>query len=611
MKPGRLRRANTIRLRYASQSWQRHLETQQHEPDQFASGKRKIAIGIVMALVLVGLAARLAYWQIGRQHTLTALARNQHLRALVLPSGRGTIFDANGSILAMTVTENVLTIDPAMAQTLDRQAPGTLDDIAHRLSTTLNLDVADVRTQLELPGGYHILTGPEGLHVRLSPDTSALVQYDIDTNLLPGMRLQPEPQRTAPNGSLASQVLGFVQSDTGIGRYGVEQAFDGQLAGKSGMLFTAVDANDNPIFSGNQHELPATSGSDVTLTLDTNIQAMVESRLSDAVASTQADGGTVIVTDPATGAILAMASTHGFDPNDYSAAPLSALENPAVSATYDPGSTMKAITMAAGVDAGVIAPDTTFDDNGAFTVGAQTIYNWDQLAWGAETMTQVLAHSSNVGAAWVAVNRLGASRFDAYRALFGFGAATGVALPGESAGILPPSEPTSALTNLDLAENAFGESIGVTPLQMVMAYGALANGGQLMRPQIVQAVTHDGVTQHFPPVAVRQVISRQTATTITGMLVDSAQHSDAQTWLLPGYRVAAKTGTSTPDPQDATNTFATVLGYAPADHPRFVLLVKLDHPRTTVLGGEAAGPLWRELTRLLLAYDQIPAQEGN
>ena len=225
-------------------------------------------------------------------------------------------------------------------------------------------------------------------------------------------------------------------------------------------------------------------------------------------------------------------------------------------------------------------------------------------------MTQVLAHSANVGAAWVAVDAIGHDRFYRYLKSFGFAAPTQVALPDEAAGLLPPTEPNQALTQLDLAENAFGESIGVTPLQMVMAYGALANGGKLMQPMLVASTDHGGTPQPTQPVITRRVISQQTATQVTQMLVTSGRQGDAQTKLIQGYTVAAKTGTSTPDSANPTVTYASVLGYAPADQPQFVILVKLDHPQSSIFGGAAAGPLWRTLVRQLMAYAHIPVMGG-
>src|SRR5262249_38413922 len=190
-----------------------------------------------------------------------------------------------------------------------------------------------------------------------------------------------------------------------------------------------------------------------------------------------------------------LANAPDFDPNAYGSADVADFVDPAVAHIYDPGSTMKSITMATGIDVGGITPDTTINDPGTITVGGQTLANWNQVAWRKETMTEVLQHSSNVGAAWVALNAIGHDRFNHYLTNFGFGSRTGVDLAGEVGGIMPPPEPTADLTNLDMAENAFGESIGVTPLQMVMAYGALANGGLLMKPHVVSAISQNGHIQ--------------------------------------------------------------------------------------------------------------------
>jgi cell division protein FtsI/penicillin-binding protein 2 len=373
-----------------------------------------------------------------------------------------------------------------------------------------------------------------------------------------------------------------------------------------------VDANGDPLATAPQRQVPAVPGADVTLTLDANVQYWVEQGLAQAITQTGAQGGTVIVMDPHTGAIVAMASLPSFDPNAYSASPLALFINPAVTDAYDPGSVMKAVTMAAGIDIGVITPDSTLYDTGVANVDGVAIHNWDNRGHGIESMTQVLQYSANVGAIWVA-QRIGRDQLNSYLTAFGFGQPTAVGLPDESAGLLAhPGSPQQAA--LDLAENAFGESIGVTPLQMAAAYGALANGGVLMRPYIVRSISAQGgqgPVASYGPQPVRQVVSPETAQTVTQMLVDSAAVSEAEMSLVQGYRIAAKTGTSTPDTADPSRTFASVVGYAPASNPRFVLLVKLDRPRSTIFGGSAAGPLWRQLARQLFVYYQIPPDVQN
>ena len=572
------------------------------------SARRHWLLGGTLIVVLMGLTARLAYWQLAEHGPLSALAAMQAEHDEAIPAQRGMLLDRNGTILALTVSEDAIVIDPLVVQQLSATAQ---DQLVQQLVTLTGLTPEVIRPQLLLATGYHLLSDSNSAVVHLKPDTSDQAQHLAAIGALPGVTLQMQSWREEPGGSLGGQMLGFVSTATGDGQYGVEAATNALLAGIPGQMIAAFNPDGEPIANAPQRIIPATPGADITLTIDANLQAIAERGLRDAVAQTGATGGTVIIEDPQTGEILAMANAPDFDPNAYASAALANFQNPAVASIYDPGSTMKAITMAAGVDVGAITPDTAFQDPGTLTVGGQTIANWGHLAWTSETMTQVLQHSSNVGAAWVAVNQIGATRFDDYLNRFGFGAPTGIDVAGEVPGLLAPHEPTAQLTQLDLAENAFGESIGVTPLQMVMAYGALANGGLLMHPQIIHSITSNGQTQTIAPLVVRRVINAQTSATVTQMLTTSALHSEAETVLIPGYDVAAKTGTSTPDPQNLASTYASVLGYAPANQPRFVVLVKLDHPQSSIFGGGAAGPLWRALVRQLLAYDAIAPQGGT
>lgn len=577
--------------------------------------RRQGAVFVVLVLALVGLLGRLAYWQIGLSGPLGARAGAEHLRTLAIPAGRGRILDTHGAILALSILEDAVIADPDVI----RQT-GMLDQTVSQLAGPLHLPVAALRQQLNVPGAYVALRGADGQPLLLDLAASDAVQAAIDSGQLPGVRLSPVARRSYPNGSLASQVLGFVRTSDGAGQYGVELGENGALAGTPGQLTTMVDAQGEPLATGPQQWQPPRPGEDVTLTLDANIQAMAEQGLAGAVAQTGADGGTVIVLDPHTGAVLALANWPDFDPNAYATAPLSRFTDPGVSAVYDPGSVMKAMTMAAGIDTGVITPDTAFYDPGYAEVGGVTLHNWESIAWGRETMTLVLEHSANVGAIWVE-QRIGATRFQEYLARFGYGARTGVGLPSEAAGAVPqPSDPNAAA--LTAAEQAFGESIAATPLQVAAAYGALASGGVLMQPYIVQCVTQvgvasDGASQGASqgartctrPREVRRVVSAATARTVTAMLAASDQHSDALMYLIGDYSIAAKTGTSTPDPSHPNWTYASVVGYAPASNPRFVLLVKLDHPRTTIFGGFAAGPLWRSLAQQLFVYLGIPPDQ--
>lgn len=569
--------------------------------------RRQAILFVLVCLALAGIIGRIAYWQIVQYGPLAARADAQDLRTERVPAGRGAILDANGRILALNVTKDTVIADPNLLR-----QEGTMAQTAALLATLLAQPPDLVRRQLDVPGAYVRLAGADGQPVLLDPSQSRPIADAMDAGKLDGVSLFPVVQRVYPEGALASQVLGFVRSSDSIGQYGIEDAYERTLAGTPGLLTTAVDAAGDPLATGPRQWTPPVPGADLTLTLDANIQDMAERGLASTVAQMGADGGTVVVLDPRTGAVLALANWPSFDPNNYAASPLSAFNDPAVSAVFDPGSIMKAMTMATGIDTGAITPDSSFFDSGQVVVDGVTLHNWNDIAWGQETMTQVLQHSANVGAVWVA-QRVGTATFDAYQARFGFGARTGMDLPGESTGLVPHPGPAGQ-AELTMADQSFGESIGVTPLQVAMAYAALANGGMLMRPYIVQCVTADagqGARTCVTPHAARQVVSPATANAVTQMLVSSALYSEAEMHLIPNYTVAVKTGTSTPDPKQPALTYASVVGYAPASNPRFVVLVKLDHPRTTIFGGSAAGPLWRSLAEQLFTYERIPPDQPS
>ncbi len=567
--------------------------------------RRQGTIFLVLVAALVLLAGRSAYWQIGQHDALAVRADAEHLRALSFPAGRGEILDTNGNVLALSLTEDTVIADPDVIR-----AAHALDGDVAALEQALALPAETLRAQLDVPGAYVVVRGTDGHVLALTPGQTGAINDLLEQGSLAGVALYPLVRRVAPDGTLAAQVVGFVRTSDGVGQYGVEQQYQSLLAGTPGKLYTAVDAAGNPLATAPRREVPAVPGANVTLTLDATVQYWAEQGLARAISQTGADGGSVIALDPHTGAIIAMASQPSFDPNTYGQATLADFTNPVVTSSYDPGSTMKAVTMATGIDTGAITPESSFYDTGVTYVGATPLHNWDHIGHGQENMTQVLQYSANVGAVWVA-KRVGPEQFNAYLRAFGFGSPTGVDLPSESPGQFGDPARLGG-PELVMAENSFGESIEVTPLQMVAAYAALANHGTLMRPYIVGSVAADGghgaVTTYGPHV-VRQVVDPMTAQQVTAMLVNSAAVSEAQMNLVKGYSVAAKTGTSTPNAQDPTVTYASVIGYAPASNPRFVLLVKLDHPHVTIFGGSAAGPLWRQLAEQMFTYYRIPPDE--
>ncbi len=573
---------------------------------------RQAILFLLICGSLLAIVGRLAYWQLAQHTALAALAEQEHLGPITVPAGRGSLYDVNGKLLALNITENAVEADPRTILQENNDHPGTFDRTLSQLASILNQPADLLRPQLQLahngrPAPFTFLLDAQGQKIHATPEQSKRIQNLLDQGQLIGIGLLPESLRVYINGSLAAQLLGYVQQDTEVGQYGLEKYYNAQLTGQPGKLIAQADANGNPLALGDQVWQPPVNGADLTLTLDANVQATVERMLHQTILSQKADSGSVIIINPKTGAIIAMASEPSFDPNHYSAVSSYTLfTNPATSHIYDPGSTMKAITMSAALDLHLITPDTTFNDPGYYDVDGVRIHNFNNASYGLETMTQVLQHSANVGAIWVALQKLGAQNFYHYLNLFGFGAPTHIDLPNESGGLIPaPAE----RTNLTLAENSFGEGISVTPLQMVMAYTALANSGHLMRPYVVASITQNGQTTNFSPKSVRRVISPETAHTITQMLVQSAIHGEAEQALVPGYQVAAKTGTATPPDQPPNFTYASVAGYAPASNPQFVMLVKIDHPKTSIFGSVVAAPLWREIATWLFHYYRIPPDQ--
>lgn len=544
---------------------------------------------VAFFLAGTGLLVRLADWQI-LQHTHLARMQSEQQAALTtIPPMRGHIYDASGSPLATDVTLDLV-----------YGIPKEIKDPARTAQLLAPLVGRSARALEDILTGY-------ANYALIAPTVSQDASDKIRGLGLPGIVLAPQIRRDYPAGTFASQLLGFSNLDN-QGNYGVEGYYDRILSGTAGLRSVLKDTAGNDIRISAQPDMPSHDGGDLYLSLDRTIQGLAEFELQKAVQKHHADGGTIIVMDPRTGYILAMAGSPTYDPNQYWTQDPSHYRNPAVEWTYEPGSTFKVITMAAGLDSHVITPDTAFDDTGVFTIDGVALHNWNDGPFGWETMTQVLQHSANVGASFVS-QRLGADRFYHYVRAFGIGEPTGVDLSDEQSGLLPlPGEKT--WTPVNQYTNSFGQGLATTPLQMIRAISAVANGGLLMKPQVVKRIVYQGRIIDRPPVVQRRVISPETAHTLTTMLVKSAIGGEAALGLVKGYNIAAKTGTANiagPDGKYIQGaTIASITGYAPAFHPRFAALVIIDHPRDTPWGSMAAAPILRDLFQDLFMYDHIP-----
>ncbi len=556
---------------------------------------RPLVILALMVIAAGALLARLVFWQVMQHDNMQARAVAQRTVSLVATPTRGTIFDANGAPLAINVTTNLVYAVPRKITSAAKTAEA--------LSPVLNTSVKTLED---------LFSGNSPYAVLVSSNVSPLMSDKVQSLGLPGILLEPAIRRAYPEGSVASQLLGFADTDN-KGNYGVEGYYDRSLSGVAGLHTVLRDTAGNDVHLSPAASSPSHDGASLHLTIDRAIQGVVEDELHKAVKAHHADGGMVIVMDPRTGYILGMAGAPSYDPNTYARTAQrdpSRFMNPAMQWTYEPGSTFKIVTMAAGLDSHVITPTSSFYDSGVFTVANVQLHNWNLKGFGVENMTQVLQHSANVGASWVA-SRLGTNTFYNYIHRFQLGQSTGIDLQGEEAGMVPlPGQKRWTIVNL--YTNSFGQGISVTPVQMIRAVAAVANGGVMMKPQIVKQIDYDGQIVDHPPVSQGRVISAQTAYTLTNMLVHSAIDGEASLGLVKGYNIAAKTGTA--NIADGNGhyiqgaTIASVVGYAPAFHPRFVTLVILRHPRDTPWGSMAAAPVLHDLFQeLFLHYHIAPS----
>lgn len=531
------------------------------------------------ALILVG---RLVYWQVlPRTVPESKAAVDEESTPFSRPQ-RGAIRDRYGVPLAVEIPEYEITAAPNWIR--------NPEGVAKQLAPYLNQSWETI---------YNKISDKNARYALLARGVPMEAGLAIEKLNIENIYAEAKPRRAYPLSSTASHVLGFVNTE-GQAFYGIEQQYDQDLRGRPG-----IGGKRNVI---NPHQfMRPRNGSDVYLTLDRTIQFIAERELQTAVTEHRAEGGSVVVMDPKTGAVLAMASLPAYDPNNYAVTPFERFANPAVSAQYEPGSVVKVMTMAAGLEEGVISPDSTYEDVGSIRIANFTIWNWDRKAHSVTTMTEMMQHSLNVGAVHVAF-LLGPERLYRYLEAFGFARLTGIDLAGEIAGSV--RKPTvSNWSQIDLATNSFGQGMAATPLQVTTAIAAIANGGVLMRPYIVDRVVDpDGrIVKETQPQPQRRVVSEAVAREVGDMLVKVVSGGVHQAEV-PGYRVAGKTGTSqipVPGGYDPDWNITSFAGYGPADDPQFVILVKVDKPRAG-LGSDVAAPAFKRIAEQLFTYMQIP-----
>jgi len=550
------------------------------------------AAAIFLVLVMLVLAGRLTQLQGLQAHVYADRAEAQRLRVVNLPAVRGTIEDRSGATLAQDVDARSVYANPTLVTDADA--------LARTLAPVIRQPASALVPKLRQHGEFVYLA--HGLTPAVGAKVSALG--------LSGIGVVETRRRFYPSGTLAADVLGFTTrgtNDTMVGMGGVERAYDSTLRGEAGLLRIEQDPAGRPIPSAETHELEPEPGSAVRLTLDRDIQWSAQQAITQAVASTGADGGTAIVMDPHTGEVIAMAEAPAFDPNNLAQASPSSLSNRAVSNVYEPGSTNKVITVAAAVDAGLVTPNTPVTVPSHLVIDKQSFSDAEPHGTEHLTVTGVLAKSSNIGAIEIS-HALGTARLERALRSFGLGSTTGIGLPGESAGLLPPSsrwDPQQAATI------SFGQGMSATAIQMASVYATIANGGVRVKPKIVEStVGADGTVHPTPTDPGTRVVSPATARTVSAMLESVATNvGTAPAAAIPGYRVAGKTGTASR--YDSTlhkysGYVSSFIGFAPANNPRLVVDVVLDNPRQEYYGGAVAAPVFNKIMTFALASLGIP-----
>ncbi len=549
-----------------------------------------LAMGLgAIALVLAG---QLARWQLVHGAELAEAALKETLQLETIYAERGGIYSRDGRMLAGDLYVYALSAAPEAIR--DPYA------LADRLFPLIGMGRDELASRLSADAIWQPLA--EGIPLRIADEITAWQE--------PGLYLEPALSRAYPDGGMAEPLLGFVnRARTGF--YGVEGYYDTILEGEAGARLGDLDVFGQQAPFGRSSLEPPKNGADLVLTLDSRVQYMLWQELRDGLIKYKAASGTIIVLDPRSGALLGAVSLPAYNPESYESSEAKLYEDPLVSHEYEPGSVFKVITMAAGLDAGVVTPDTVFDDTGAFEVAGATIRNWDRSAHGPVTMTEVLALSLNTGASYVS-DVLGADRFYRYLTDFGFGSALGVDLQAEADGNMKiPGD--GRWYQADLATNSFGQGIAVTPLQMVAAVGALANGGVLMRPYVVQEVIDSTGIRETAPMPLRQVVSPEAAATITDMMVHAVE-KETDAARVPGYEVAGKTGTAQipiPGGYHPSDIIASFVGFFPARDPEVCILVKVDRPQAGQWGSEVAAPIFSRVASelaVLLGIQPEPVQ---
>lgn len=560
--------------------------------------KRIAALFFLFTLGIFLLGGRIFWVQFVRGAELSEKAEQNRMRDEPVASKRGIIYDRNGNELAISVSADSVCAYPAEVIASKRQK-----EIAHQLATLLEMDEEKLLKTLTKKTSF------VWVKRQIKPEQAKKLR-EMD---LPGIRLSEESHRQYPNGIFCSHVLGISGVDN-TGLEGIDNYYDDLVGGSKGYIVVEKDAWNRNIPEATHKYISPVDGANLILTIDETIQYIVEREIEKVFKERGAKSAAIIVMDPATGEILALASRPTFDPNNYSKYPVSNRRNFAINDAYEPGSTMKIITAAMAMEEKIVDGESRFFCPGHIKVGKETIRCANNKVHGSQTFAQIVENSCNVGFVQVGLD-LGMEKYYHYLKGFGFGKLTGIDLPGEADGILVPEKKAQ---QIDLATMAFGQANAVTSIQLTTAVAAVANGGKLMKPHLVkQVIDNNGkVIKKFDPEVVRRVISEETAHQLCLILENEVTVGTGLNAYIEGYRVAGKTGTaekSKPGGGYLSNEYiASFIGFAPAVTPRLVCMVVVDAPQGyPYFGGWVAAPTFKNIMQDALQYLEVPMNKSQ
>lgn len=550
---------------------------------------RRIDVVLILFLFLfLVIIIRLIYWQVINSDNLKGISEKQISTTLDIPAQRGIIYSSDKSPLVINQRSYLVYLEPHKTKNINQTVK--------ILSKGLGMNESSISAKI---------INNDLIWVPVARKISEDKMTQLKNEKLDGIGFIAEPKRYYPEASMAAHLLGFVGKNTkgsDQGYFGVEGYYDDQLRGRDGFIRIEKDVSGNPILSGRYDEIPAELGRDLVLTIDRTVQFTAEKKLLEGIQKFGAKGGSVIILNPMTGAILAMVSYPSFDPDDYLHYSSDYYKSPTVSSSYEPGSTFKVLVMASALNEEKIKPDSFYEENGPVEIGGYTINTWNQKYHGKISMSQILEYSSNVGMVFIE-SKLGDDNFIKYITDLGFGKPTDVDLEGESS---PNLRPLNKWYKIDYATASFGQGIAVTPLQMIRAVAAVANGGRLLKPFVVQSiVTEDGKKIDTYPKVIRKVFKKEVTSIVTEMMVAAVDNGETRNIKPNGFRIAGKTGTAQIPIQghyDTQKTIASFVGFAPVDDPKFIMLVTVNEPTSSPWGSETAAPIFFSIASELFSY---------